>query len=306
MRAFVAILFSLVAATATATELGHAETSLPRDGGVTGGLLITGALLSLIQVDRNHLWQSELLSLDEPVKRNFSIDAAHLSDITVNIAVVLPVATLFSGHFDRPYGDSMLLYAQALAGSFALNAVAKYTVQRPRPYNYSDDPAIRKWATEQGGDSHVSFYSGHSAMSFTAAVAAATLLASHSDDYNARAVVWGVGLGLASFTAGMRVRAGRHYISDVAIGAVLGAGMGFAIPYLHAARPQDGWHTQEFVGIAGGLLLGSLGAALMHRQRDILQPLDTPKQSQLLRLPKLHWAPTVVDGRLGLALGAVF
>lgn len=256
-------------------------------------------------MDGHHLWQSELLSLDEPVKRNFSIDAAHLSDITVNVAILLPLATLFSGHFDRQYGDSTLLYAQALAGSFALNAVAKYTVQRPRPYNYSDDPAIRKWATEQGADSHVSFYSGHSAMSFTAAVAAATLLASHTDDGNARAVVWGVGLGLASFTAGMRVRAGRHYVSDVAIGAVLGAGMGFAIPYLHGARPQEGWQTQEFVGVGTGLLLGGLAAAFMPRRRDILQPLDTQKQTQL-RLPDLHWSPTLVDGKLGLALGATF
>ena len=45
--------------------------------------------------------------------------------------------------------------------------------------------------------------------------------------------MWGFELALAGATANLRTRAGRHFYSDVIVGAIVGAGVGFAVPRLH-------------------------------------------------------------------------
>jgi hypothetical protein len=60
---------------------------------------------------------------------------------------------------------------------------------------------------------------------------------------------------LAAATANLRVRAGEHFYSDVLVGALVGAGLGTAIPALHT----DGVYAPsgaEWAAIAGGLVAG--------------------------------------------------
>jgi membrane-associated phospholipid phosphatase len=50
-------------------------------------------------------------------------------------------------------------------------------------------------------------------------------------------VVWSVGGVVAAVTGYLRIAADKHWLSDVVVGAVVGAGVGFALPYLfHSAE----------------------------------------------------------------------
>ena len=100
-------------------------------------------------------------------------------------------------------------------------------------------------------------------MAFSAAVAGSLLYAVRSDDRAGRALLWGFELTLAAATAGLRVRAGRHFISDVVVGAVVGSGLGIGIPLLHLRdRGAYSPRAEEWAAMAGGLLAGGLLAAL--------------------------------------------
>ncbi len=148
----------------------------------------------------------------------------------VTITVVTPLLLQLDKGFNEHAGRRTLLYGEALGTSLLLNSVAKYLVQRPRPYVYHDDPRVRAYAVEQGKDAHVSFYSGHASLSFSAAVAGSYLFALESDDKNTKTVVWGIEMGLASATSLLRVRAGKHFYSDILLGFLAGSAIGVLVP----------------------------------------------------------------------------
>src|SRR5262245_57449873 len=80
------------------------------DGAITGGGLVGTALFSLISVDTNHPWASELLPFDEQVKANFSTKAAAFADDLVLAAVLLPLAAQLGGGVDERLRQGSLVY----------------------------------------------------------------------------------------------------------------------------------------------------------------------------------------------------
>jgi len=82
-----------------------------------------------------------------------------------------------------------------------------------------------------GGAAYTSFYSGHTALVFTALTAGSmTLTLRHGP----RVWPWLVTALVGTSVALERVFAGQHFYSDVIFGAVAGAGVGVLIPLLHA------------------------------------------------------------------------
>jgi membrane-associated phospholipid phosphatase len=256
-------------APAGSPEPGPAGEPAPRlrlgwlsDGAV---IVVSGAtigLATLIPVDTHARWSTQLLPIDDHLKGRYSARAANLSDTLLSVDVTLPVALLAGRGLDREAGKRMAIYAETILAGLAVNGVVKSVVGRPRPYVYSDDPAVVAYTAGQGRDSRLSFFSGHASTTFSASVAGAYLFAQTTDDLDARAAVWGTELALAGATADLRTRAGKHFYSDVLVGAGVGAGLGVLIPYLHGG-PKVHLSKREWLAILLGPLLGvALGELL--------------------------------------------
>ncbi|MBL4634478.1 MAG: phosphatase PAP2 family protein, partial [Kofleriaceae bacterium] len=229
------------------------------DGIISGSAFAGIFLMMLLPVDRSNRWQGEIFgSLDEPVKDNFSRTAAHLSDGLVTTVVAAPLLLKFADGVDENDARFALVYGETLGLSLLANSIAKYTVQRPRPYVYNRDPQVREYREDAGDDAYVSFYSGHASMSFSAAIAGSYLYALESDNENAKAAIWGVELGLATATSLLRVRAGKHFYSDILVGAAAGSAIGLLVPALHTNggiyRPSG----KEWAAMAAGIGIGGL------------------------------------------------
>jgi membrane-associated phospholipid phosphatase len=263
-------------------------TSAAVDGAVIVTALALAGASSLVHVDTKRRWDHELLPIDDPVKRNFSAGAARASDLLLTLAVLTPLAADAGRGLDGGMGQRTLVYGETLAISLALNAGAKYLVGRPRPYVYNADPLVAEYARGQERDSRLSFYSGHAATSFAAAVAGAYLFSQSSADTTTRTVVWATGLALAGATSNLRVRGGKHFYSDVIIGSVVGAGVGLAVPMLHM-RGQPGARslaTSEWIAIAAAPIAGALVSQLIPMPADVTLPLES-KTSTTQVLPWL-------------------
>ena len=65
------------------------------------------------------------------------------------------------------------------------------------------------------------------------AVATGVLFARRHPASGWRWAVWAGALALAGATAALRVAAGRHFFTDVVVGAAAGSAVGFGLPYLH-------------------------------------------------------------------------
>lgn len=248
---------ALLLALPGATRQSPFEVHYAVDGGLTAAALVAGGLFALLPVDTTRRWETELLPFDEAVKQNLSSGASTLSDALVTVTAAAPLATQLEHGVNAELGRRSLVYAETLAVAFAFNSAAKFVVQRPRPYVYN--PHVG----EAGIDSRLSFYSGHASLAFSSAVAGGYLFGATSGDSRARALFWGLELALATATANLRVRAGRHFYSDVIVGALVGAGLGVLVPWLHQEAPgRYRVRAEELYAMAAGVLAGAAASQL--------------------------------------------
>lgn len=242
---------------------------------VTGLSAVAGIVLipSLVPTS-SEPWEHELLAWDTPVRTWFSDHASRVSDTTFFFSVVAGALSLASLGDD--FGRSMAVYGQTGALTALVTLATKSVVGRPRPYTYNPNPRVQRWAAAQGADGYRSFMSGHTSGAFGAAVSASYLVGLQSDDTTYRAGVWGTLVGSASVTAVMRVRAGRHFPTDVVAGAVVGGGLGVLVPLLNARNPERyRLSGEEAIGLGAGLLLGTLLGMVWPVDADISEPLES-------------------------------
>ncbi len=228
-------------------------------------------------------------SFDAPVERNFSPTAISLSDGLLLASVLVPVAAQ-AGAGGVQFGNSMLVYGESLSLSVWLNSAVKYAVRRARPYTHNPSPVVEKLMAGHRRDENLSFYSGHASSAFTALVAGGLVFSStHEGDEDERHAFWAVQATLAASTAHLRVRAGKHYYSDVVVGAAVGAGLGVLVPYAAGVRYE--LDAGDWVSLAGGLVLGT-GLAFIVPSDELGLSRGTKAQSWLPRVDTVGVAPS--------------
>ncbi len=155
-----------------------------------------------------------------------SAAAAVASDVTAALAVAVPpVVDALRLGLGAPLAADVAVFAETLAVNSALVVAAKYAVHRPLPLPYDGDP---RYVRSQGG--YRSFYAGHTTTVVSALTAAAWTVRWRDGE---RGWPWAV-VALAGSSVGVeRVLAGRHFPTDVIVGAAAGFAVGTAIPWLH-------------------------------------------------------------------------
>jgi membrane-associated phospholipid phosphatase len=152
--------------------------------------------------------------------------AAGASDWTLALALAAPPAAdaLLLGRGPALRHDAVV-YAETLAVAAALTQLTKYAVQRPRPRTYGGEAHY-----VERGEGYLSFFSGHTSLTF-AALSAAAMTARYR--YGERVWPWVV-TGVVGTSVGVeRVLAGEHFPSDVVAAAAVGIGTGVVVPMLH-------------------------------------------------------------------------
>ena len=190
----------------------------------------------------------EVNAFDRPAIGNHSAIAKSLSDVTVAAVMIGPLAidALVLGR-SRPWLDDAVVFGQTLVVNGALVTAAKFIVQRPLPRTYAGDPAM---LTKPEG--YRSFYSGHTSLVFAGLATTAMTIRLRYGEKTWPWVVMGV---LGSSVAVERVADGRHFPSDVIVGALMGTAVGVAVPWMHARRKAGS--LRAFVSpMRGGLAVG--------------------------------------------------
>lgn len=263
------------------------------NGGVTAALIAGGALAGAAREGLEAGGDTVWFPGDSGLRGRCSPEAAHLSDVSFTLTVALPLGMELAGGLDARFVNAEIVYSQALLANHLLTAAAKVFFRRPRPFSYRkgadcgfdiDDP-----------DANMSFFSGHASGSFAAAVAGSLLLSEVGLDSRTRAAVWGTELALAAATANLRARAGKHYYSDILVGALVGTGVGIALPVLHGADdPPSG---SDLLAGAIGLVLGVGGSQLIAIGAEAIE--ESP-------IPSVAFAPLPLAGSVGLQASGVF
>lgn len=131
--------------------------------------------------------------------------------------------------------QDLLFITEAVTSALALTQAVKLAVGRQRPFvrygNY-EEPDRRPET-----DDNLSFFSGHSALAFSMAAAAGTV--SSLRGYRSAPWVWAIGMTVATAVGYTRIAADQHYLTDVLVGAAVGAGIGVGMPlWLHGREDR--------------------------------------------------------------------
>jgi hypothetical protein len=205
--------------------------SLVGDGAITLAaalaIVLPYALSSSLITPRCPCRADEVNALDRPAIGNTSPGAGFASDVTVGAVLVAPlVFDAVDVGWSPVLADDALVFAETMAVNGALATAAKFVFQRPLPRTYAGDPQL---VDVPAG--YRSFYAGHTALTF--AGLSATAMTLHLR-HGTRWWPWLVTLAVGASVSVERVADGRHFVTDVLVGAFVGTAVGVAVPWLHA------------------------------------------------------------------------
>lgn len=206
-------------------------------------IALTGSVYLATEVIKRQLpWDgclecdpARLGPLDRRVLDNYVPAAAPTSDVFLYSSLVIPIVADLGdvlGHRTglRGWGKDVAVLVETATVNAALNSAVKFAVGRPRPFSYGLDGSGRD---PTAGDARLSFYSGHTSTTFAMATAYGYLFTARHPRSKWVAPVWILGYAFAGTTGALRVAAGKHFWSDVIVGAIAGTAVGLAIPAAH-------------------------------------------------------------------------
>lgn len=187
-----------------------------------------------------------------------------MSDVGVSAMMLAPLAWGWADAADRddPWdrgGEATLIAVQTYGLTFLLTSAVKLAWRRPRPLTFRGDFDKEE---RYAGDARLSFFSGHSAMSFAAASLLTVMMVErHGTGAGTILGASGAYLG-ASLVAYLRMAARKHFFTDVLVGAAVGTLIGILVPLVHLIpeaaevgsagaaplRPDPGYHPLVTLG----------------------------------------------------------
>ena len=182
----------------------------------------------LALLNRENLWP-----IDRKSTYQFSQKADRASNAFFYGALLAPIVLVADRSIRKESGEVAVLYLQTLSLTSGLTELTKNLVKRPRPYNYNPAAPL---SLKQQKDARKSFFSGHTSVTATSCFFAAKVWSDAHPNSRWKPAVWALAAGIPAFTGYLRIRAGRHFFTDVAVGYTVGATLGFIVPYLHANR----------------------------------------------------------------------
>ncbi len=157
------------------------------------------------------------------------------SDVTALTTMAAPLVLLLDEGIREDYGTVMLLGVETfLINDFVTQSV-KISAKRNRPYLYNSNPQISD-NLKTDRDGRMSFFSSHMSHASAISFFTAKVYSDYNKESKLKPIVWTVAALLPAVTGYLRYRSGEHYPSDIFVGYLLGAGVGWLVPTLHKKK----------------------------------------------------------------------
>ncbi len=228
-----AVMFNASFAAQSPYELYASQDNLLLGGAAVGGLtawLLNGGIEPLTAEQIAALDREDINAFDRPATYNYSEHSADLSDWGLRLFIVLPAALMADAKMRSDAATVGMLYLETMALAGVATELTKVSVRRIRPYAYNPEVPLHD---KMARDTRKSFFSGHTSTSFAAGVFFAKVFEDYYPESRWRPYVWAGSLGLASIVACWRVNAGRHFRTDVLVGALVGGTVAWLVPEMH-------------------------------------------------------------------------
>jgi len=261
------IIISINSAVAQDANSSPYKTDLLKDGiYITAGIGLNVLGLSFVQnkdaltIDElNAKSKNDIWKVDRWAAGNYSDQANTDSYIPLYASLVLPFALMINEDERNHAGQISVLFVETMATTGALFTMSAGLVQKSRPLVYNTALSNEKRIAK---DEQRSFFAGHTAATAAATFFAAKVYNDFHPDSNLKPLIWGVAAAIPASVGYLRIKAGKHFLTDNLIGYAVGAASGILIPELHK-RTNDNLKIYPTMGLnPGGLNSNYQGLAM--------------------------------------------
>jgi membrane-associated phospholipid phosphatase len=180
--------------------------------------------------DISALRSSDINAFDRSATTKNNGTAGSLSDAGLAFNAVFPAVLLLGSEGRKEALTIGTMYFETMLYTTMLTQVTKVIFLRNRPFTYNPDASM---GDKGSTDARMSFFSGHTAAAFASATFLTTVFSKYYPNSSWKVYVIGLSFASAAATGICRYEAGKHFPSDIIVGALVGSAIGYVIPELH-------------------------------------------------------------------------
>ncbi len=205
--------------------------------GLGGTLTIGSTLLDrrvkpMTEEDIKMLDFDKIPGIDRFSTRHLSLASDEFTDKLLLTSFASPFFLMLDKTGRDNFDDMAMVVFQGAMLNSALINLSKVVAKRARPYNYNPDAPLD---TKLKKSSRYSFYSGHVATSAYFSFTTAQLYSDLHPNSKAKPYIWAAAALIPATVAYGRMRAGKHFFTDVLVGFIAGSAIAITVPALHRA-----------------------------------------------------------------------
>ena len=183
-------------------------------------------------IEIQNLIRKNINSFDRIATYQWNPKIAKASDIVAGASALLPFALLLDKNMRRDGLKIANVTFQSFLLSQTLCNVAKLSL-RKRPYVYNTNLSLE---TRMEGDNNLSFFSGHTTAVSSLCFSTAFAYNTYHPNSNVKPYILVGAFTLPAIQGLLRVKAGKHYPTDVITGYLVGLGTSFLMHKLHVSK----------------------------------------------------------------------
>ncbi|HRI62282.1 MAG TPA: phosphatase PAP2 family protein [Saprospiraceae bacterium] len=165
--------------------------------------------------------------------RHYSAAARKASDIMLFTSLAIPALLFVDDDIRHDAPEVGVIIGEVFLLNTALTQLTKELTHRPRPFNYNPDVPLDPKLER---DARLSFFSGHTSTTAAMCFATAKIWTDYHPDSGWKPVVWISATAIPLAVGFLRMEGGKHFLSDVLVGFVVGSATGWLVPQLHRQR----------------------------------------------------------------------
>ena len=218
--------------------------------GRLGGEAIIRNLDPLTADDIANLNPDNINFLDKGAINNLNNSARVLSDVIRNGSYAIPLVTFFDKQMGHNWAHITIIGAQALTLNSAVSVLTKGLSKRTRPFAYNPNTPVDE---RESTAARLSFLSGHTSTTAVMSFVTAKFFSDFYPNSPLRPYFWG-GATILTVTAGyLRYAGGKHFVTDVVAGGVVGAAIGILLPQSYKKRQLTTDITYNLISVGNGI-----------------------------------------------------
>lgn len=200
-------------------------------------------------LDVNDIPRIDRIATEQDAEKRGQFNDA--SDWIMNATIALPAMLVIDKKIRRDWFELGVIYFETHAINSSLYLGVSAFTNRIRPFVYNPDVAMED---KMANGTQESFFSGHASTTAAASFFMAKVYSDyHPELGNKKFWVFGAALIPPVVVGALRVKAMKHFPTDIMAGITVGAAMGILVPHIHKKKKNKDLVFIPYTGAVTGM-----------------------------------------------------